>query len=103
DDGRAGRLGDVERVADVVAVAVREHDVGDALDRRRLVGDKGRVSGEERIDQHRVLAEVEAEGRVAVPGDLHVGLSSEVEPPRTLAYHKGAPTAPDADAAGMAG
>ena len=37
DDLAPVALRDVERIADVVAVAVREQDVGDALDRRRLV------------------------------------------------------------------
>ena len=41
------------------------------FDRRRLVGDEGRIAGEERIDQHRVAAEIEPESRMAVPGDLH--------------------------------
>src|SRR5262249_55258311 len=62
-----------ERVADVILVAVREHDMGDALGGGRLVGHEGRIAGEERIDQHRRLAEVEAEGGMAIPGDLHGG------------------------------
>ena len=42
-----------------------------ALDRRRLVGDEGRIAGEERIDQHGLAAEIEPERRMAEPGDLH--------------------------------
>jgi hypothetical protein len=67
----AVRSGDVERVAHVIAVAVREHDVRDILDSRRLVRREGRIAGEERIDQHRPAGEVEAEGGMAIPGDLH--------------------------------
>ena len=59
------RLGDVERVADMVAMAVGEHDMGDALDRRGLVGDEGRIAGEEGIDQHRVAGKIETKGGMA--------------------------------------
>src|SRR6185312_11818192 len=76
DHGRTGLLGDVERVAHVVAVAMRQHDMGNALDGGRLVGHERRIAGEERVDQHGGLAEVEAEGGVAVPGDLHGVLQS---------------------------
>src|SRR6266496_2564736 len=64
-------FGDVERVADMIAVAVGEHDLADALDRRGPVRDKGRIAGEERIDENGFAAEIEPECRMAVPGDLH--------------------------------
>jgi hypothetical protein len=49
--GGAGRLGDREGVSDMVGTSVGQHDTGDALDRRLLVRDEGRISGEEGIDQ----------------------------------------------------
>ena len=36
-----------------------------------LSDDEGRIAGEERIDQHRLAAEIETEGGMAKPGDLH--------------------------------
>ncbi|MDR6759015.1 hypothetical protein J2Y48_004325 [Mycoplana sp. BE70] len=51
-DRGAGLLGDLDRVADVVAVAVREQDMrqaGGRVPAGRFV--KGRVAGEKRIDQ----------------------------------------------------
>jgi hypothetical protein len=71
DDGSAGRLRDLKGVAHVIAVG--QHDMGDALDRRLPVRNEGGVSGEERIDQHGVAGEIEPEGGVAKPGDLHDG------------------------------
>jgi hypothetical protein len=47
--------------------------MGDALDRRLPVRDEGGIAGEERIDQHGVAGEIESEGGVAEPGDLHDG------------------------------
>jgi hypothetical protein len=73
---RTIRLGDVERIADMVAMAVREHDVFDALARCRFVGDEGRITGEKWIDQDRVAGKVESESGMAKPGDLHGGTSS---------------------------
>ena len=34
----------------MIAVAVRQHDVGHALDGGGLVGHEGRIAGEERVD-----------------------------------------------------
>jgi hypothetical protein len=73
DDRSAGRLGDRKGVAHMIAVAVGQDDVGDALGRRLLVRDEGGIAGEERIDQHGVAGEIEPEGGVAEPGDLHDG------------------------------
>src|SRR5215475_1441540 len=50
-----------------------EYDMGHAPDGRRPVGHEGRVAGEERINQHGLAGEIEPEGRVAIPGDLHEG------------------------------
>src|SRR5882762_5394000 len=55
----------------MVGMAVREHDVGHAPDRRRLVGHKRGVAGKERIDQHSLAGEIKPEGGVTIPGDLH--------------------------------
>src|SRR5687768_11107018 len=68
---RSGAFGDVERVADMVAMTMSEQDMADAFDRRRLVGDESRIAGKERIDQYRLTLEVEAKGGMSVPGDLH--------------------------------
>ncbi len=72
-DLRAGFLGDLRRVADMVVMAVGEHDMGDA--RRDLVQAAGevRIAGEEGIDQDVGIAQVDAEGRMAEPGDFHGG------------------------------
>jgi len=61
----------LERVADMVAVPMREHDLRDALHGGSLVGHERRIAGEEGINQHRVAGKVEAKGGMAEPGDLH--------------------------------
>ena len=55
----------------MIGMAVRQEDVAYALDRRVLVGDEGRVAGEERIDQHGHAVEIKAESGMSEPGDLH--------------------------------
>jgi hypothetical protein len=70
-DRGAVRFCDVERVADVIEMAVREHDVFNALDRRGFVGNEGGIAGEERIDQEGVPGKIEAKSGVAKPGDVH--------------------------------
>jgi hypothetical protein len=57
----------------VIAVAVREDNMRDPLDRGSLVGDEGGVAGEERIDQNRKAGEIETKSGMAIPGDLHDG------------------------------
>ena len=71
DDLRAGFARDVGRVADMVVMAVGQHDMGDA--RRNLVEAAGefRVAGQERVDQDMGVPQIDAEGRMAEPGDLH--------------------------------
>src|SRR5262249_57742083 len=66
-----GAIGDIDRVADVVAMTMREHDMRDPFDRCPLVGIERRVAGEERIDQNGCALEIEPKGGVPVPGDLH--------------------------------
>jgi hypothetical protein len=51
-------------------MTVRHHDMGRALRRRLLVALEGRVV-EERVDQDGRPLQVDAEGRMAEPGDLH--------------------------------
>ena len=70
DDRRAGALGDRDRVAEVVAVAVRQQD------RRRveLVRARGgsRVARQERVDEHGRPAVAQREGGVAQEAQLHL-------------------------------
>lgn len=70
-DRGAVRFCDVERVADVIEMAVREHDVLNALDRRGFVRNEGGVASEERIDQDGVTGKIEPKSGVAKPGNVH--------------------------------
>lgn len=70
-DRGAVRFCDVERVADVIEMAVREHDVLNALDRRGVVRNESGIAGEKRIDQDGVSGKIEPKGRVAKPGNVH--------------------------------
>src|SRR5581483_12098936 len=72
----AGAFGDVEGVADMVAVAVSEQDMADALHRRCAIRHESRIAGEERVDQHGLAFEVETESGMPVPGDLHGNILS---------------------------
>ena len=72
-DRRAGAFRNVERIADVVAMTMGEQDMVDGFDRRRLVRGESRIAGEEGIDQDSLAVEVQAEGGMSVPGDLHGG------------------------------
>jgi len=69
DDRRAGALGDVDDVAVVVLVAVREQD----RVRVQVVGAHGRlrVAGEPRVDEHGRPVGLELEGGVTEPADVH--------------------------------
>ena len=60
-----------DRVTDMIGMAMRQHDMGDALDRRVPIRGEGRVAGEERIDEHGLAGEIEPESGMAEPGDLH--------------------------------
>ena len=73
DDLRSGRLGDLGGIADMIVMAVAQHDVGRPC--RRLCGIAGefRVAGEERVDQDDRRAELDAESRVAEPNQVHGG------------------------------
>ena len=75
DDVRVVGLGDGERVAEVVGVAVGQGD-GSALD---IPGsDRGhRIAGEEGIDRERVLARAEQEAGMTEKGEFegHGGVS----------------------------
>jgi VIT1/CCC1 family predicted Fe2+/Mn2+ transporter len=63
---RAGFLGDLDGVADVVAVSVGQEDMGDALGRvLEVLTGKARIMGQERIDKNDRLCRFDAEGGVA--------------------------------------
>src|SRR5215831_6350731 len=72
-DRGAGRLGNVEGVADMIAVAMSEHDMFDPFAGGRFVGNESGIAGEEWIDQDCVAGKVEAKGGVTIPSDLHGG------------------------------
>ena len=55
---------------------MRQQHVGDALGRPFPSAFPGRVAAQERIDQDLCVARIDAKGRVAVPGQFHVIVSS---------------------------
>jgi hypothetical protein len=55
----------------MIAMAVGEHDVSNALDRRGFVRNEGGIAREKRIDQDRVSDKIEPKGGVAKPGNVH--------------------------------
>ena len=67
----AGGLQDLKRVTHMVAMAVGEQQVGETLARLLPAGLGRRISGEERVDQDDRAAGLDAEGRMAVIGNLH--------------------------------
>ena len=70
--GRTGVSRDLQRIADMVAVAVCQEDMGDVLG--GILGVKAlkaRIAGEEGVDQDFGLGRVEAEGGMAEPGNFH--------------------------------
>jgi hypothetical protein len=73
--GHRGAVGlrNIERIADMIAVPVGQHDMRHALDRCGSVGDEGRIAGEKRIDQDRMAGKIQSKRGVTVPGDLHDG------------------------------
>ena len=88
-DGRAGALGDVDRVADVVGVAVGEEDVR-RVDVAGLLR-RLRVPGEERVDEHAHVPLLDQEARVAQEGDLrHLQVPSRC---RISSWASSSPTA----------
>src|SRR5262249_10146119 len=75
DDGRAGAFGDVDGVADVVAVPVRDED---EVGLRLVRGDDGfRIAGEERINEDVIASRLERHGGVSQPANA----CSHREPP----------------------
>jgi hypothetical protein len=69
NDERLGVLRDLDRVADVIAVAVRDDDGVELFEGRR--GDVGQgVAGQERIDEDAVGAVVELPTRMAVKREI---------------------------------
>src|SRR6516165_759025 len=72
---RAVRFGNIERVADVIAVTVGQHDMVHAFNCRRLVGHAGWSASEKRIDPNCVAGKSQSKSGMAVSGDLHDGPS----------------------------
>ncbi len=71
DDSRAGRLGNGEGIADMVAMAMGDDDMADAFGGLGDIALECRIAGEERIDQQGRISEVDAEGGMAEPGKFH--------------------------------
>ena len=71
DDLRARLANDFDRIADVIIMAVRQHDMGDP--RRRFIeaAREFRIAGEEGVDEDMGLSQIDAKGRMAEPGDFH--------------------------------
>jgi hypothetical protein len=69
DHGRPAARRDRHRVADVVAVGMRQHDV--ARRQRRRVGDRERVAAQERVDEHLVVCGLEPDTGVPEERQLH--------------------------------
>jgi hypothetical protein len=71
DHRRAGVLRDLHRVAHMIAVAVGDEmwvAPSTALSRSPF---QAGLPGEEGVDEHDLVGEVETKGRMAEPGDLH--------------------------------
>src|SRR3984893_16296984 len=73
NDLRAGRLGDLGGIADMIVMAVAQHDVGRPCRRLRGIAGEFRVAAEKRVDQNNRRAKLDAEGRVAEPNQVHGG------------------------------
>jgi hypothetical protein len=71
EDG-TGFLGDLDGIADVVAVAMGEKDVRDAFGRfLEVLTGKARVMRQEGIEKDGCLRGLDAKGGMAQPSDLH--------------------------------
>jgi hypothetical protein len=71
DDGRTGFGRDFHRIADMIAMGMRHADVRRARSRGAGVTHEGGVSGEERVDEDDSAVDLDAEGGVSEPGELH--------------------------------
>ncbi len=71
DDLRAGLFRYLRRVADVVVMPVRQHDVGDASGDLVDLAVEFRIAAEERVDQQGRVRQVDTKGRMAEPGNFH--------------------------------
>src|SRR5262245_60847149 len=74
NDLRAGFFGDFGGVANMIVVAVGEHDVGCPLGRFIDAAREFRVAAQERIDENDGTGNLDAESGMAEPGKLHAGL-----------------------------
>jgi len=79
NDLRAGCLGDLGGIADMIVMPMGEQNMGRARRRRLRIAGEFRVAGEERVDQDDRPAKLDAEGCVAEPNEFHAERS------RTLA------------------
>src|ERR1700732_603087 len=73
NDLRAGRLGDLGGVADMIVMAVGEQNVGCPCRRLCDVAGEFRVAAEKWVDQNNRRAKLDAESRVAEPNQVHWG------------------------------
>ena len=66
---------DRHRIADMVAVAMGQQDMGGAGDRLGpAVHREHRVAGQPRVDQQHGVFDLDAKAGMAKPGDVHVGI-----------------------------
>src|ERR1700736_4944296 len=70
---RAGRLGDLGGIADMIVMAVAQHDMGRSLGGLCGVAGEFRVAAEKWVDQNDRRAKLDAESRVAEPNQIHGG------------------------------
>ena len=75
DHGRAVFLREPGAVAEMVLVAVGQHDEVDRVQALLEALRELRVAGPERVDQDALAAGREVTGRMAEPGELHRGFS----------------------------
>jgi hypothetical protein len=74
DNLRAGFLGDLRRIADMIVVAMRDHNMGCARSGFVYAAWKFRVAGEKGIDENDGIRQLKAEGRVAELDKVHARL-----------------------------
>ena len=72
NNGRAARLGNRDRVADMIIMAMREQDVGDITGNILPALVPGSIPGQEGIDKNAGAAGFDLEGRMPIPRQFHV-------------------------------
>jgi putative holliday junction resolvase len=72
DDDSTGLFGDLDGVADVIGMTMRQCYMRNTIDRTlALIIVKGRITGEEWIDEYLPSCRLDRKGRMPVPGDFH--------------------------------